>query len=180
MPLASIVRFAGVVAALFVSLWLAPSARADIYDYNLAAGPVVAIRDDRGLALGWELGAAFGRGLVSNALTHVNVGGSYALLGTSNEGAEDLSVVHYLVWEPWFIVGGTLGVAIDTGARFHPAFGVWEGLLVELSTDEEVDPYAPHRIFLSFAFGFRWWGTEVSELYFTPKIGLSDWPPLHS
>jgi hypothetical protein len=165
---------------LFVSLWLVPSARADLYDYDLAAGPVIAMRDDGGLALGWELGGAFGHDLASRVLSRVNVGGSYALFGTSNRGAEDLSVVHYVVWEPWFIVGGTLGVAIDKGARVHPAFGAWEGFPIPLSTDDEIDSRSPHRIFLSIAFGFRWWGTDVNEFYLTPKIGLSDWPSLHS
>jgi hypothetical protein len=61
---------------------------------------------------------------------------------------------HYVAWEPWAILGGTLGVALGDIDRVGLAYGVWEGIAIPLDKK---------------AFGFRGFGSD-QEFYLALKI----------
>src|SRR5579872_2265980 len=83
---------------------------------QFGAGPVLGYAVGRGLVGGWEAGAApitiattAGDPVPSPLvyLTRFNVGMSWRPGPAAGAGNEQVT---YLVWEPWFLVGGTLGV----------------------------------------------------------------------
>jgi hypothetical protein len=83
----------------------------------------------------------------------------------------------YLELDPWFIVGGSLGIAFDEDGQRSPLVGIWEGLPLADNTcsgprdaNGESTPTGPgaHQI-ISISAGYRY--TGVHELYATVKAG---------
>src|SRR5215510_8579899 len=66
-------------------------------------GPVLGVTLNGSVSLGWELAGSFGVPLL-----RLSTGGSYQIVS----GGDDAPYFHYLAWEPWLYVGGTLGVAV--------------------------------------------------------------------
>lgn len=145
----------GVVAAVssVAALLVTPCALADDGG-GLGAGPVIAF--GRRVALGWEAGAT-----TSLPLLKVSVGGSYAL--SSRRGVPNSW--GYIAYEPWLVVGGTVGLAVSDGLRTtKPLYGVWEGLPFILG-----DKSSGHNWVLTLTAGWRVLGGE-HQFYFTPKV----------
>ncbi len=83
----------------------------------------------------------------------------------------------YIELDPWFLVGGSLGVGVDGQGAVQPVLGVWEGVPLELnrrcrpegSSDSGSD--SGKEALLTFAVGYRYTGTH--ELYLAVKAGIS-------
>lgn len=130
-----------------------------ISDAGIGAGPVLELGFDGTWSAGWEL--AFR----TPTLVALAMGGSYSLHGEAGPGRS----VHYLAFEPWLLVGGTVGLALSHDAKLRPMWGVWEGAAV--GADGDTDPYSfPKRgewVF-SLAVGLRGFGRDL-RAYVTPK-----------
>jgi hypothetical protein len=119
---------------------------------GFGAGPVIAV--GRRIALGWEAGAT-----TSLPLLKVSVGGSYAL--SSRRGVPNSW--GYIAYEPWLVVGATVGVAVDGELRSTKTlYGAWQGIPVF------VDNGSGYNWVLTLAAGWRVLGGE-HQFYFTPK-----------
>jgi hypothetical protein len=142
--------------------WLTSVARASPGD-GWGAGPVFAFSSDGTFSLGWELSA-----LSKLPLLKGSVGGSYAF----NAPPQQASVVHYVAYEPWFIVGGTLGAALLDVNRVSFMYGIWEGAPIPLTGKLVVDSGTEHDAttwVLTLTVGGRVFG-GVSQFYFAPKL----------
>lgn len=127
--------------------------------------------------MGWEAGGgpmeirSAGDPMVSigAALTHFNVGMSWRPRD-SGPARERLT---YVAWEPWFLVGGTLGLAHSTATGgLQPWLGLWEGGAYVLGAPGRVSPLRSCSpcYTLSVALGWRWNGR--GEVYVAPKFGV--------
>lgn len=127
-------------------------------DYGDGAGVgFVLASGDTSWSLGWEISGTFRYPFVKASL-----GGIYDLDSTGNDPA----VVHYVAWEPWLLVGGTLGIAYtDRPAPIRLAYGLWEGFPVSLTTARRREPVWA----ITLAVGLRGFGSDL-ELYITPKL----------
>jgi hypothetical protein len=146
-----------IAVAAFASL-----ARASPGD-GRGAGPVFAFSTDGTFSLGWELSA-----LARLPLFKGSIGGSYAL----NAPPQEASVIHYIAYEPWFIVGGTLGASLMDFNRVSFLYGIWEGAPIPLTGKLIVDsgtPHEPTTWVLTLTVGGRVFGGK-SQFYFAPKL----------
>jgi hypothetical protein len=139
------------LAALVVSS--AGQARADNWD-GWGTGPVLGYAFDRGFSLGWEL---------SGGTTHLLVRGATGVFYRPGaEGPHEIGL--YVAYEPWWFLGGTLGVAVSNEGP-KGVYGVWEGMGLPRGYRAEQDH--PQTL-LTLTLGWRGIGT-THELYFTPK-----------
>jgi hypothetical protein len=103
---------------------------------HVGGGPVIGATLRGHAVLGWEAGGGAG------PLLRANIGGSYRIpfaadyfaISTSsgvnsNRRPPKLTTefVHYLVYEPGAIVGGTAGIAHSNFEGFSGSFGLWGG-----------------------------------------------------
>jgi len=145
---------------------------------QIAAGPVVGWVSGRGWSAGWEAGggpmtttSGGGDPVVSTAslLARASVGTSWR---PPLAGGDTRERVTYAAWEPWLLVGGTLGVLTSSSDGVHPVFGLWEGLpfvLGAFKRESVLYRCSPCATF-SLAFGWRFDGN--GELYLAPKVGI--------
>jgi hypothetical protein len=138
----------GVVFAIVLAG--AADARADVVD-NWLVGPVLGIHvgDPRSsLLIGFEGGIGHGAERFN--------------LGFEHRADKEL---YYAELDPWFVVGGSFGVGVDSDRTLQPIIGLWEGV-----------PIAPwsgacdawHSA-VTVAVGYRY--TGVHEIYLTVKAG---------
>jgi len=150
------------VIVFFASLGVPCRAVAEQGDGG-GVGPVVGYSGAGSWSLGWE--ASVSRGFVP--VLKLSAGGSYQFAPRG----KDPFTVHYLAVEPWFIVGGTLGLAVADGHDvLRLAYGGWEGFPVPLTNGME--PFgrnAGPAWMLTFAVGIRAFGA-TSQVYFAPKL----------
>ena len=139
------------VLAMFV---LSPTlATADGWDQNVMAGPVI------GASYSSKLGWRFLFGVE---------GGVGAGAERINGGAEkrDGKLLGYLELDPWFLLGGSIGLGIDEDQEPYPILGLWEGVPLRNP------PCGSYRAMASFSIGFRY--TGAWEFYAAPKAGIED------
>jgi len=127
---------------------------------NWLVGPVIGIHLDhgRGLVLGAEGGYGAGP-------ERVNVGFERRL---------DKTFV-YAEFDPWLVVGASLGWGIDTDGEDHPVLGAWEGILISNTNtlfDLPLCGDSGWRKLGTIALGYRY--TGVHSLYVTVKAGASN------
>jgi hypothetical protein len=141
----------------------APVARADGGE-GFGFGLVIGYSDNRSWSVGWEAGANTG-----GPLLKLSLGGSYRVDGESR----DPLAIHYVAFEPWLIVGGTVGVAVTNEPEVRVAYGLWEGFAIPLEGDlwggTAGDDEHPQSLLFTFAFGWRGFGA-TQQFYFTPKL----------
>lgn len=152
---------------------------------HLGGGPVIGAVLSRGFTVGWEAGGGTG------PLLRANLGGSYrfamspkhfGLSGSENDSNRRQSrsnseYIHYLVYEPGIILGGTVGVAYSDLIGIDGSFGVWTGIPLPLTnTETNIDDENPFthkrgkwRPFIGLTIGWRYLAGE-SEIYFAPKV----------
>jgi hypothetical protein len=160
--LATVLALAGWIAVAPASAL----AQDDHSIWGIAAGPVLAFGTN-GSTLGWELS-----GTASTPLLHFALGGDYGR-GVANDEA-----AHYLAWEPGFVLGASLGVAVQV-ERPSPYLGAWGGLALPVGPDREpvgdTDYSRLNGLLLSLAIGVRWGGSEI-QFYVAPKAGYYEFP----
>jgi hypothetical protein len=78
----------------------------------------------------------------------------------------DTKEVGYIELDPWYVVGGTLGIGVDSDANAVPILGLWEGLPIT-SIDGSCNVWHPE---ITIAGGYRYTGAH--ELYLTMKAGM--------
>ena len=146
-----LVVFVAVLLAAFAS-----PARAEDGDLlNYSIGPVFGIKlSGKGdwPIIGLEAGAGFGP-------ERINV-------GFEHRSDHDAG---YIELDPWYIIGGTFGVAIDDENQTHGVVGVWEGLPLKGMDDGSCIGW---RNIVTIAGGYRY--TGVHELFVTLKAGRID------
>jgi hypothetical protein len=148
---------------------------------QLAAGPTLGYVAGRGWSAGWEAGGgpwtAPSDGddpgpTVTSLVSHVSVGMSWRPVAPWSAEHERLT---YAAWEPWFLVGGTAGVAHSSAdGNLHPLLGMWEAIPFVAGGFERHAPLVKCSPCLtaSLAFGWRWGGGGYGELYLSPKLGI--------
>jgi hypothetical protein len=145
---------------------------------QLAAGPVLGYVGGRGWSAGWEAGGGpmsttTNGDPVPNAgllLARAAIGMSWRPGTPATEARERIT---YLAWEPWFVVGGNLGVAHASGdGSFQRLVGVWEAAPWVVGAPRRSSPlYSCSPCYtVSLAIGWRWSG--AGELYLAPKVGI--------
>ena len=145
---------------------------------QLAAGPVLGYVPGRGWSAGWEAGGgpmktASGASdpipSASSAVTHFNIGMSWR---PGASGTERWERVAYVAWEPWLLLGGTLGIAHSSAdGNLHPLLGVWEGVPWIIGAGRAPVPENCSPCYtVSLAIGGRWAGK--GEFYVAPKLGI--------
>ncbi|HEY2735247.1 MAG TPA: hypothetical protein VGI70_14725 [Polyangiales bacterium] len=98
-----------------------------------------------------------------------SLGGSYAL----NAHADQPSVIHYLAFEPWLLIGGSFGAALLDVQRVAFMYGVWEGAPIALTGKLIADRGTQHSKLawlLTLTVGCRIFGGGVAQFYFAPKL----------
>jgi hypothetical protein len=140
------------------------SARASDDDgEGVGFGPVLTFSADDSIYVGWELAAT------SNILLRGSLGGAYRVV----QHSDDPAFFHYVAWEPWAYVGGTLGLAL-TDPQPRVMYGLWEALGQSLSGVSNsvggglFDSTELQWVF-SIAIGWRGIGSTQS-FYVTPKL----------
>jgi hypothetical protein len=122
---------------------------------NFLAGPV--------------LGVAFGHhetSLVLGVEGGVGIGPERLNLGAVNR---DRHGFVYLELDPWYIVGGSLGLGVDTDSgEVSGLVGVWEGVPVRGLDCNGLG----YRFAATLSVGVRY--TGVVELYVAPKVGVAE------
>ncbi len=121
---------------------------------NLLAGPVLGMRLGGPEGDRWILGVEGGAGVGPERL---NVGFTHRLG----------HMFYYAELDPWYLLGGSLGMGVDSFGKFHPVVGVWEGVPLTGNIDCNDD----WDTLVTLAGGYRW--TGVHELYLTVKAGRS-------
>jgi len=145
---------------------------------QIAAGPVVGWVSGRGWSAGWEAGGGpmttsdgGGDPAISPAslLARFNVGMSWRPPLAAGNARERVT---YAVWEPWLLVGGTLGVRTSSSDGPHAVLGLWEAVpyVVGAFKRETLLYRCSPCATLSLAFGWRFDGS--GEFYLAPKVGL--------
>jgi hypothetical protein len=150
-----------------LALWLfTPDALAES-GQGAGLGPVIGVTWNGSLSLGWELGGSFAGATV----LRLSMGGSYQL----HRGQNDPGYFHYLAWEPWVYVGGTVGLALTDEREVRMIYGLWEGWaqdlgdpLFDASYDFLDDDTRQHWVF-SLSLGWRGMG-KTQQFYLTPKV----------
>jgi hypothetical protein len=140
-------------AAIVLVCLLGGTASADSNLANWLVGPVF------GVVLGSHGGGVFG----------VEGGGGYGPerfnLGFEHRGNLEMG---YVEIDPWYIVGGTLGVGVQSDNQVKPVVGFWEGLPLTESSDDCIG----WRQVVTMSAGYRY--TGVHELYISFKAGWID------
>ena len=136
---------------------------ADAADYAIPSDPSVLVGPVLGLRLGSEPGgrALFGvEGGIGAGPQRLNLGVEFG----------NRIPAFYFQLDPWFLLGLSLGGALDLNESrsFHPVVGIWEGVPVG---NVQCEGTGHRNVFLmSLALGYRYNG--VHELYFTPNAGV--------
>ncbi len=153
-------RLSRTLAAVVLATALLATSPNDARACAAGGGPVVGYAVGSGFTLGWELA-----GTACLPIAHFVLGGSYRL--TPGDGP---TMHHYAAWEPWLIVGGTLGVSLDDRAHAALAIGGWEAVpvLVENIRRQEEHEAVPAWM-VTFAIGIRSLGAGL-EIYVAPKL----------
>jgi hypothetical protein len=124
-------------------------------------GPVFGYSGERSWSFGWE--ASVTRG---GPFAKLSLGGIYHVA----PNRADPFTIHYLVLEPWFVVGGTLGLAVADGPQVaRLAYGLWEGLPIELNNGDSPFGDSTRHWMLTFTIGWRGFG-RTQQIFFTPKL----------
>jgi len=147
---------------------------------QLATGPVFGYASGRGASIGWEAGGGpmwtaysgyEATPSLASLLARFNAGVSWRPTSQGSQGHERIT---YAVWEPWFLLGGTLGVAHSSeGSSVGPMFGVWEAAPYILGSPIRRNPLSTCSpcYTVSLAFGWRW-SSGTGEFYLAPKFGI--------
>jgi hypothetical protein len=162
---------------------------------HVGTGPVIGATLRGSAVLGWEAGGGPG------SFIRANIGGSYRLPISKRRIATSPSstlysknqlkgmtteYVHYLVYEPGVIGGGTLGIAYSDQIGFGGAYGLWAGfpfLLNESSTDDHtLDIFnsvmeGDWKPGFTITVGWRYMAGE-HEICFMPKLFYAFIPSL--
>lgn len=116
---------------------------------------------ERSWSFGWE--ASVTRSTVP--LLKGSLGGIYHV---APRGADPFTV-HYAAFEPWLIVGGTLGLGVaDGSAPVRVAYGGWIAVPPWRLPVKSYDG-GDRAWLLTFVVGIRAFGS-TSQFYFTPKL----------
>jgi hypothetical protein len=141
------------IAVLLV--WIGGDARADDSLQNWLVGPVIGVQlgghPKSTLVIGIEGGGGFGPERITLGFEH-----------------RDTVEVGYIELDPWYIVGGTLGIGVDSTGKTVPVLGVWEGL--PLAAGNQSCSSWHQEITISG--GYRYTGAH--ELYVTMKAGYME------
>jgi hypothetical protein len=124
---------------------------------GIGAGPVLAIKFHGGAALGWEVSGTYRAPFLK-----LSLGGEYPL-----EGTKDAKFHHYLAYEPWFLVGGTIGFAVNDSDKAQVMYGAWEGLPTDF---DQVEKSPGPQWMGTITVGWRAFGAKEHSIYFTPKL----------
>lgn len=155
----------GLCLPLLSLLSLATQARAESGD-GAGFGPVLGVTTDGSVSLGWELSGSY-----RVPIFRLSAGGSYQL----QRAGDDPPYFHYLAWEPWIYVGGTLGVAVPDSPKARIMYGLWEGWANDLHGslfDDNMDFLDDDtRFHWVFSLSVGWRGMSgTQQFYLTPKI----------
>lgn len=152
-------RAAGALLAL--AALLAPAeARADDDElWSVLVGPVLGIRMEG--AKGAVLGVEGGVGVFP---VRVNVGIQRRLAGPREDDPRPETFLYAEV-DPWFIIGGTLGLGAGSVTGGQPVVGLWEGITRGPGLDDCQDGGFVYTL----SVGYRYSG--IHELYVAPKVG---------
>ena len=142
-----------------VLVTLLPAAAAAKQGDGVGVGPVLAFTWRDATALGWELAGTSG----PSPFAHLTLGGSYRI----SPHPTDPSYFHYVAWEPWGYVGGTLGAALTDQFQPRVMYGLWEGLPMGL--DGRLFDDSSLQWVFSIAIGWRGVG-RMQQFYITPKL----------
>lgn len=143
---------------LLIAQLPAPAASAEEGD-GVGVGPVLAFTWPDATSLGWELAGT----TAGNTLAHFTLGGCYRISASPT----DPGYLHYVAWEPWAYVGGTLGAALTDQFEPRVMYGIWEGLPVSL--DGELFDESTLQWVFSITIGWRAVGA-MRQFYITPKL----------
>jgi hypothetical protein len=146
-------------------LSLTPDASAGSGD-GAGIGPVIGITWNGSLSLGWEIGGGFGVPIL-----RLSMGGSYQ----AYRAGDDPAYFHYVAWEPWLYVGGTVGLALTDEPPVRVLYGLWEGIAQDLGDPLLQEDYDflddDTRLHWLLTLSIGWRGTGgTQQFYFTPKI----------
>jgi hypothetical protein len=138
-------------AIVVLCLLCCGTARADSNDLeNWLLGPVVGVQlgGKGALVLGVEGGGGYGPERFN--------------LGFEHRGDVDMV---YIEADPWYLVGGTLGVGVQTDGKVQPDLGFWEAIPVR-DYGSGCDGW---RKIIVLSGGYRY--TGIHELYLSLKAG---------
>jgi hypothetical protein len=153
-------RLLPLASALALS-FAAGSASAESGD-GVGFGPVFAYSSDDTAHIGWELGAAWQYA----PLLRFSLGGSYRVTGGDRR---TLAYAHYLAFEPWFYIGGTLGLAADDRGDARGVYGLWEAAPMALG-DRRIFSSGDQLLWaVSLSIGWRGFGS-THQIYLSPKL----------
>lgn len=142
-----------VLVVLLVAAFASPVRAEDGDLLNFSIGPVVGLKlsgkGDHPFIVGFEGGVGYGPERIN--------------LGFEHRADHDAG---YVELDPWYIVGGTIGVAIDDENVTHAVAGVWEGFPVAGLDGGNCGDW---RSVVTLAGGYRY--TGVHELFVTIKAG---------
>ena len=155
------------LAPIALAAWLlctlsVRSARASDDGQGLGVGPVLAFSADDSLYVGWELAAT------RDLLVRGSLGGAYSIV----RHAGDPTLFHYVAWEPWGYVGGTLGLAV-TDPKPRVMYGLWEALGHSLSGNDSLSGglFDSSELQWVFSIAIGWRGVGATQtFYITPKL----------
>jgi hypothetical protein len=139
--------------AVVLSLAITQSAHADNRGLatNVLAGPVI--------------GVAWGRGHQTGALIGVEAGAGYGpeRINVGFETGADRSL-GYVELDPWYVLGVSLGIGLDSDLAMQPVIGAWEGAPIAGLCEGN-----GFHFVATLSVGFRYAG--IYEVYVTPKFG---------
>ncbi len=125
----------------------------------MGVGPVIGFTWHDSFSLGWEVAGSKGPG----PFARFSGGGSYHL----SRHEDDPAYFHYVAWEPWLYVGGTLGTTVTSQGDVRVLYGLWEG--VALSMSESLYDADTLQWAVSLTIGWRGAGS-THQFYLTPKV----------
>jgi hypothetical protein len=147
---------------------------------QIAAGPVIGYVRGRGFSAGWEAG---GGPMHTKSSYQLQVETYELFLRASGGmswrpgpvGSAEHERITYLAWEPWFVVGGTMGLYHSSAsAKVGGLVGAWEAApwVIGARGHAPVSDYTHCSpcYTVSLALGWRWSG--ASEFYLAPKLGI--------
>jgi len=143
---------------------------------QIAAGPVIGYVQGRGFSAGWEAGGgpmhATPEVEIYNLFLRASGGMSWR---PGPVGSAEYERITYLAWEPWLVVGGTMGLCHSSASgKVDGLFGAWEAAPWVIGAPRHTSivdyRYCSPCYTVSLALGWRWSG--ASEFYLTPKLGI--------
>jgi hypothetical protein len=132
--------------------------------------PATAGADDaRNALVGPLLGVRIGGREGTRGVVGVEGGVGYGVLRV-NAGYEHRADrgFAYVELDPWFVVGATFGLGIDTEGEMQPVVGLWEGLPIE----GIICGGRGFQRAVTVAVGYRYTGEH--ELFATMKAGVAE------